>query len=121
MPRAATIAFPYWVGPGDRHRHTEYMLLSTAHWQPLVNGYSDHIPPELYADKRHFAAFPNDAAWRAMRARGVRYVLMHWNLYAEDGAVMRAAVSQQTPYLRSVVDAPDVSLYEVIAWPRGTH
>ena len=27
--------------------HAIYMLNSTAHWMPLVNGYSDYIPPDF--------------------------------------------------------------------------
>jgi hypothetical protein len=118
MPRAPVVSFPYWVGAADRHRHTEYMLLSTAHWQPLVNGYSDHIPRALQEDKPNLATFPNSEAWSALRERNVRYVLMHWNLFPPEerqGAINK--IRELVNYLRVVVHQPDVSLYEIIAWP----
>jgi hypothetical protein len=119
MPDAPVVAFPYWTG-GNRHRHTEYMVLSTAHWKPLVNGYSDHFPPDIQADKDKLASFPEAVAWEPLRVRKVRYVLMHWNLYPPDerGARQRD-MRRLVNYLRLVVEDADVSLYEVISWPES--
>ena len=44
------IELPYWATSIEFHRHAEYMLASTAHWQPLINGYSDHIPQDFRDD-----------------------------------------------------------------------
>jgi len=120
MPRATVVAFPYWTGPVNRHRHTEYMLASTSNWKPLVNGYSDYIPPDLFADKSRLAMFPAIESWQPLRDRNVRYVLIHWNLYPAErrNQVVRQTRSL-TSYLRPVVDSSDVSLYEVVAWPEG--
>ncbi len=46
-PRGPVAEFPFFNQRIDFHLHTRYMLKSTAHWQPLVNGYSDHIPVEF--------------------------------------------------------------------------
>ena len=50
------------------------MLFSTAHWQPLVNGYSDHIPADFR--KPHFVldSFPSNDTLRACCAGRVRYI-----------------------------------------------
>jgi hypothetical protein len=122
MPRATVVAFPYWTGPVNRHRHTEYMLASTSNWNPLVNGYSDYIPPDLFADKRRLEHFPAPEAWQPLRDRNVRYVLIHWNFYPPE---QRHEVVRQTRHLarslRLVVHESDVSLYEIVSWPEGTN
>jgi hypothetical protein len=117
LPRAPVAEFPYFSGP-ERHRHTEYMLMSTFHWQPLVNGYSDHMPPAAAADMTTLATFPGPDAWRALREHRVRYVLVHWRLYepAEQPA-LREALERLAPRLRPMVEEPAVTLYEVISWP----
>lgn len=120
MPRATVVAFPYWTGPVNRHRHTEYMLASTLHWKPLVNGYSDYIPPDLFADKMRLEHFPAIESWQPLRDRNVRYVLIHWNLYpAEQRHEIVRRTRSLSAFLRPVVDASDVSLYEIVAWPEG--
>jgi hypothetical protein len=94
------------------------MLMSTFHWQPLVNGYSDHMPPAAAADMTTLATFPGPDAWRALREHRVRYVLVHWRLYepAEQPA-LREALERLAPRLRPMVEEPAVTLYEVISWP----
>jgi hypothetical protein len=118
MPRAAVVEFPYFVGPTDRHRHTEYMLESLHHWQPLLNGYSDHRPAQVVADAPVLAGFPSDEAWEVIRRRGARYVVMHWESYPTDAGMRdRVFMRDVGVRLRLVVDAGDISLFEVLADP----
>jgi hypothetical protein len=54
-----------------------YMVYSTLHWKPLVNGYAG-IEPRRYVDIRNRArAFPAEECLRALRAVGTRYVIVH--------------------------------------------
>jgi hypothetical protein len=116
MPNAPVVEFPYFVAPQDRHRHTEYMFESLHHWQPLINGYSDHTPPEALADGLVLAGFPSDAAWDVLRRRGARYVVVHWESYPPDSQIRRALFSRDVGVrLRLVVDAGDMSLFELMA------
>ena len=119
MPRGPLIEFPYFIGP-DRHRHTEYMLESTLHWLPLLNGYSDHMPPETYADSLILNTFPNPQVWDVVRRRGARYVTVHWYDYP-DGGRTRAYLfgTEVGRRLRLVVDG-DVSLFELMPEPSRT-
>ena len=117
MPRAPVAEFPFFKDASDRHRHTEYMLMSTFHWQPLINGYSDHTPTGFAADAGALASFPSPEAWAVLRARGVRWVVVHFNDYPPDvGPVLRKQLQAMPDRLRLVVDEHPVSLYEVI-WP----
>jgi hypothetical protein len=52
-----------------------------------------------------------------LRARGVRWVVVHFNDYPPDvGPVLRKQLQAMPDRLRLVVDEHPVSLYEVI-WP----
>jgi hypothetical protein len=69
------------LGSWER-RHTEFMLHSTAHWQKTVEGYSGFRPPlheSLYAQ---LVNFPDEASLRSLAQLGVRYIVVHTDLYA---------------------------------------
>jgi hypothetical protein len=115
MPRGAVVEFPYFVEPTERHRHTEYMFESIRHWQPLVNGYSDHMPASAYADAVSLAGFPREEAWAALRRRGARYVVMHWHSYPSGSPIRRQILETEVgSRLRVVTDHGDLSLFEVM-------
>ncbi len=96
LPRAPLAEFPYFAGRADLSRHTRYMLMSTYHWQPLVNGYSDYIPADVREDMPKLATFPGPAAWTVLRARHVRYVVVHWNIYPDEAARLRQGVEAES-------------------------
>jgi hypothetical protein len=54
-----------------------YVLASTAHWRPLMNGYSGYTPDtyQPYADV--FWYFPEEWAIDAMKRAGVTHVMVH--------------------------------------------
>jgi hypothetical protein len=118
LPRGVVAHFPYFVDRTDRHRHTEYMLTSTFHWKPLINGYSDYTPSDVREDMPKLAAFPGQDAWSVLREHRVRYVMIDWRLYPTEE---RDRILEQTrrlaDYLRPIVDSPAVGLYEIVAWP----
>jgi len=115
LPRAPVVEFPYWTTAPNRHRHTEYMLMSTYHWQPLVNGYSDHIPEAAFAVAPRLATFPDADAWDVIRDLRVRYVVVHWNLYGGDADQVRRGIAGD-PRLRLMLETPRMTLYEVVRW-----
>jgi hypothetical protein len=54
-----------------------YMVYSTLHWKPLVNGYAG-IEPRRYVEIRELArGFPSEEFLGALRAIGTRYVILH--------------------------------------------
>jgi hypothetical protein len=118
LPPGAVAEFPFFSAAGDRHRHTEYMIASTLHWKPLINGYSDHFPGETVDQMSVLARFPDPEAWDVLRARGARYVVVHWNKYP-PGWNPHARIQQDYVgrYVRVVLERPDASLYEITAWP----
>jgi hypothetical protein len=54
-----------------------YEYLSTAHWHPLVNGYSGLAPPHYPQIARELDAFPDPTSVEDLRGLGVRYLVAH--------------------------------------------
>lgn len=120
LPKAPTIELPYWATPPEFHRHAEYMLSSTSHWQPLINGYSDHIPQDFRNSAPILNTFPSRGAFAALEPVQARYVVIHRNLMSGETRerVMRGLDSEYVDYLRPIVKDGDVWLYEITGWPR---
>lgn len=115
LPEASVAEFPFYHGPDARHRQTEYMLMSTFHWQPLLNGYSDHFPADYLTSKPALTTFPSQEAINALHERRVRWVVVHFNRYpADEARRLRRLMRTMGTQLRVVIDDTEVGLYEVI-------
>jgi len=97
------------------------MLLSKLRWKPLLNGYSDHFPPEAVADMFRLASFPDPESWRVLRARQARYVMVHYPFYDDDVREEMELRTKQLPYLRQIVEERGIALFEIVRWPRDTN
>jgi len=73
-----------WTLPAD------YLLYSTAHWHPIVNGFGRAEPPEHFSVINHMAAFPGPNGTRTMRRLGVDYVVLHTARYPDGAAAIIA-------------------------------
>lgn len=63
---------------------SQYMLNSTFHWQPLIDGYSGYAPPSAFVTRGLMAALPDLKALRLLvRTTGLRYVVVHRDLLPE--------------------------------------
>lgn len=82
LPPAAVIEVPFY--PDLLWRHTQYMLNSTTHWMPIVNGYSDFIPPDFMDEAETLKYFPSGPSIRLLGERGVRYAVIHMYGYNEE-------------------------------------
>lgn len=118
LPYGPVIELPYWYRRGDFPRHAQYMLESTAHWQPLVNGYSDHIPADFRATVLPLSSFPSRESFLILGKLGARYVVFHTDMYDQRlRARLLVQLDAYAAYLRPLaVDGP-VWLYEIVGWP----
>ncbi len=66
--------------------NAEYVLNSTAHWRPLMNGYSGHIPDSYRKIAWTFWYFPEEHAIEAMRKAGVTHVTVHPHRFGNEAA-----------------------------------
>jgi hypothetical protein len=118
LPRGAVVEFPYWYERSDFPRHAYYMLNSTAHWQPLVNGYSDHIPADFRKTVVALSSFPSRESFSILARADARYVVFHLDMY---NARLRQRLFERleiySAFLRPLAKEGSVWLYEIVAWP----
>jgi hypothetical protein len=118
LPRGAVAEFPYWYERSDFPRHAYYMLNSTAHWKPLVNGYSDHIPADFRKTVLPLSSFPSRESFGILARADARYVVFHLDMYnARLKQRLFERLQTYSEYLRPLAQAGNVWLYEIVAWP----
>jgi hypothetical protein len=97
------------------------MLKSTVHWQPLVNGYSDHIPADFRTRANTLATFPSKESFDAMREIRVRYLTLN---RGRDGYGAQAwpdierRLQAYLPHLKLIATDGELMIYEVVSWPK---
>jgi len=117
-PYGPVAEFPFFYLRMDFPRHSEYMLASTAHWRPLINGYSDYIPPEFRAMVIPLSSFPNPESFAILKQLRAKYVVFHLNLYDRHAlADLRARIEQYREYLQPIRLEDPVWLFHIAAWP----
>jgi hypothetical protein len=103
----------YGVFRGPAHHESIYLIWQTRHWKPLANGYAG-IEPAPYVALREVARrFPSPESLDAFRARGVRYVVLHWKGY---GPNKRQRLERELPLavgLREVARFGEDVVYEL--------
>jgi hypothetical protein len=118
LPKAGTLVLHFPYRSGEWFPHAEYMFWSSWHWQPMVNGYSDYIPQDVLDLAVPVNGFPDPASMAILRARDVRYVVIDWRTYNEAAqAVMHNRLPPYREFVRPLLEADDVSLYEIVGWP----
>jgi len=79
--RATALAeFPFYAGEAD-YLNAPYLLSSTAHWVPVVNGYSGTAPRAYEERAAVLHHFPSAEAFAELQRLGVSHVLVHFDKY----------------------------------------
>lgn len=118
QPPGAVAEFPFFYERNDFPRHAIYMLNSTTHWLPLVNGYSDHIPQEFRNQVRGLSSFPTRESFQLLGKAGARYVVFHLNMYDRRSRErLLERIDSYRAYLRPLVQEGDVWLFEIVGFP----
>lgn len=119
LPKGPVVELPFFYNPIDFHRHTLYMLNSTSHWFPLVNGYSDFIPDDFRAMAVPVSSFPTLESFQVLEKRGTRYAVFHLNLYdVRSREKLLQRLDQYKAFLRPVFRHDNVWLFEIVQYPR---
>jgi hypothetical protein len=117
--RGPVLELPFFYERIDFPRHARYMSASGWHWQPLINGYSDHIPAEYRELAPRMHGFPSPESFAELRQRRARYVVIHFDLYGRrDRERLRERLVLFAPFLQALVIDGDTHLYEIVEWPR---
>lgn len=118
LPRGVLVEYPFPYESTNYHNHGSAMFWSTYHWQPLVNGYSDVIPPDFDRIALPINFFPDPQSFEIMKERNVRYVLWHIDRYDDASIqVIVERLQRYAPHLRSMVRTDDDWLFEIVSWP----
>jgi hypothetical protein len=118
QPPGPVVEFPYFYRRSDFPRHAVYMLNSTTHWMPLVNGYSDHIPQEFRDQVVPLSSFPTRDSFQILGRVGARYVVFHLNMYdSRSRERLLERLGTYSAHLRPLVQEGDVWIFEIVGFP----
>jgi len=76
---AAIVAELPLPNPRTPYVNALYMLHSTAHFKPMINGYSGFVPDSYRAHHEEIDNFPDERSIVALRALGVTHLFVHTN------------------------------------------
>ena len=113
---AVVVELPLY-SPRRIFQNAPYMLHSTRHWRPLVNGYSGFIPPSYQAHWEAIRLFPDESALEYLRGLGVTHVVVHANWFADVRGEERLQRIPTAPGLQRLVHGGNMSIYRLL--PRG--
>jgi hypothetical protein len=101
--------YPRWA----IFQNAPYVLASTAHWRPLMNGYSGYTPDtyQPYADA--FWYFPDERSIQAMKDAGVTHVVVHTAAFHKDHQAVLPALEQRADFELIAIGRDDVRLYRL--------
>ncbi len=120
LPPGPVVELPFWYIRSDFPRHARYMLFSTYHWHPLVNGYSDHIPQWFRDEVIRISSFPTTESLQIVVGRhGAKYAIFHSRYYDSRSRMrLRERLDQYKEFVRPIISEGDVWLYEIVGAPR---
>jgi hypothetical protein len=117
LPVFPVAEFPFYSERVTFPLHAQYMLFSTTHWMPLVNGYSDVIPLDFRESAAVLGAFPSREAFAVLAHHRVRYIGVHWDMYGPRAEATRHAIDGYAGNLKVLAADARMTLYEVVRYP----
>jgi hypothetical protein len=93
--------------------NSPYVLASTAHWRPLMNGYSGYTPAtyQRYADS--FWYFPQPWAIQAMKDAGVTHVVVHPAGFHKERQAVVPVLEKRADFELMAIGRADIRLYRL--------
>jgi len=80
-----------------------YMVWSTTHWQPLINGFAGAETPLVQRFRAKAPAFPEAEALEVMKEAGAKYIVVHLRGYGPNQRErLEARVTEMKDRLREV-------------------
>jgi hypothetical protein len=112
LPPGAVLSLPTYRGTPEAFRETDYLLFSTGHWRPIVNGFGRQEPPGHARRMDVLRQFPDEGAVQLMRRLGIRYVVLHTGRASELLDPVRRANASRG--VRLVIESDGDFLFEIV-------
>jgi hypothetical protein len=107
------VEVPFYPG-FEAFENGEYVLNSTAHWRPLMNGYSGFTPMSYRRRADAFWFFPEDWAIRAIHDEGATHVMVHLARFGSQAPDVVRALEGRSDLRLIARDRDGRMLYEVV-------
>ncbi len=111
-PPGSIVELPFPM-PQQWFLNTPYMVNSTRHWRPLLNGYSGFRPSSYYQTYDLMRRFPADEALVELSAKGVSHIVVHQRAMNQGAADERYNPFEQVEALQLVARDEDVLIYRL--------
>ena len=109
--------FPFYGGREAFPLHSRYMVYSTLHWKPLLNGYSDFIPPRFRTESFVLDSFPSKDSFKVLQRHRTRYIGIHWYKFGERSEEIEGRLRPFMRHLRELANDANITLYEIVSFP----
>lgn len=106
--RAVVVELPFPM-PGQWFLNGPYMVNSTRHWHPLLNGYSGFRPESYERSYEAAREFPSDQSLVRLHELGVTHVVVHLAALGET----RVAEVAKVPTLQPIASEGDITIYRL--------
>ena len=113
LPGTTLLAEMPFYPPEAIHENGEYVLNSTAHWKPLMNGYSGMTPGSYRRRAASFWFFPKEWAIDAIKTEGTTHVMVHLPRFGSDAASIATTLDGRSDLRLLAADRDGRRLYEI--------
>ena len=111
-PGKVVLAEMPFYPPHAVFENAEYVVNSTAHWRPLMNGYSGYTPVTYVDAASLMWYFPDARAFPPMNANGVTHIMVHPHRWGhESSRVIERIAGQPDLELIAVDEKTGIRLY----------
>ena len=113
LPRAVILEFPIFAGP-HFNLNAPYLLGQTAHFHPLVAGYSGFASPAFTDRVTTLSGFPDERAHALITTIGITHVVLHVAALAGDFGIAAVDASDRVPWLRREFSDDEARVFRVV-------
>jgi hypothetical protein len=107
------VEMPFYL-PDEIFKNGDYVLNSTAHWQPLMNGYSGYIPLSYREAADTLWLFPAPFAMATIQHAGATHVMVHLAEFGQDARDVARALDGRPDLKLIAGDRGGRRLYRVL-------
>jgi hypothetical protein len=111
-PHAVVAELPFPI-PSQWFLNGPYMVNSTGHWRPLLNGYSGFRPVSYERSYASVREFPADHSLISLHNLGVTHIIIHKQAYAAAVGLDEFTELSEVRSLKLVANDADVFIYRL--------